>query len=71
MNTNKSLCPPLTPGDILALKGNPLAKKIELLKNSFSQTLEEWVYYNIVDRTKESYRFKNGKLINYNIEEVV
>jgi hypothetical protein len=36
MNSSKSTCPPLTTDDILILRGNPMAKRIEPLKKSFS-----------------------------------
>ena len=63
-------CPPLTPDDILALRGQPMAKIIEPLKGSFNPAMEEWIYYNIKEKSKEIYLFRNNKLMNYQRKEV-
>jgi hypothetical protein len=61
-----SKCPPLTPDDILILRGKPMAKKIE-----YNNSLEEWIYYNKRTNTCESYIFKNGQVVNWNTEKVI
>ena len=66
----KTAYPLLTPDDILTLRGNPMAKRVEPLKNSFNPAIEEWIYYNVPDKTKECYQFKNGKLAGYKTEQV-
>jgi len=58
-------CPPLTKDDIFALRGKPVAKKVETSGNDASFSLEEWIYYNIPINTKEHYFFKNGHLIGW------
>lgn len=69
MNTPIIKYTPLTAEDILALRGNPLAKKIEALKDSLNQTKEEWTYYNAWTDSMESYVFKDGELIAYKNNE--
>lgn len=59
-------CPPLTPEDILTLRGQPLAKMVTPSKH-ISQ--EEWIYYNPQENNKESYVFNNGKLVWYKSDE--
>jgi hypothetical protein len=71
MNNTKLTCPPLTPDDILTLRGNPMAKRIEPLKNSFTPAMEEWIYYNVKENVKEMYLFKNSKLIDYQTKEAI
>lgn len=71
MNNLKSTCPPLTPDNILALKGKPVAKMINPNNRKNALDFEEWIYYNVPDKTKECYRFKNGRLVNYKMEEAV
>jgi len=86
---SRNLCyPPLTPDDIFTLRGTPMAKRVEPLKNSFSggggfppdgqagvyggnPAIEEWVYYNVKEKIKEVYLFKNSKLMNYQTKEAV
>jgi len=68
MNNTKLTCPPLTPSDVLTLRGNPMAKRIELLKNSFNPAMEEWIYYHSHTNTKESYKFKDGFLVGWSKE---
>lgn len=58
-------CPPLTPDDIFTLRGNPMAKRIDPLKKSFTPAMEEWIYYNTKTKTKEHYSFKDGCLIGW------
>jgi hypothetical protein len=70
MNTAKLSYPPLTPDDIITLKGQPITKKISP-NRAVSATLEEWIYYNMINQTKERYIFKNNKLVNYRTEEAV
>jgi hypothetical protein len=65
MNSTKSAYPPLTPDDILTLRGQPVAKRIKPNNGSSS---EEWIYYNMNTNSKECYRFKNGKLAGYKTE---
>jgi len=60
-----SKCPPLTPDDILTLRGNPVSKRIEAKRNSSATKIEEWIYYNESAKIKESYSFKDGRLISY------
>jgi hypothetical protein len=60
-------CPPLTPDDIFTLRGEPMAKR----NNSSLMPVEEWIYYNVSNKTKECYRFKNGRLVNYKMEEAI
>jgi hypothetical protein len=71
MNSIKSTCPPLTPGDILTLRGQPVTKLVNPNNRKNALDLEEWVYYNMPDKTKECYRFNNGILVNYRVEEAV
>jgi hypothetical protein len=54
-------CPPLTTNDILTLRGQPMSKRNESLRNP----IEEWIYYNPRRNNKESYVFKKEKLIRY------
>lgn len=61
----KTSYPPLTPDDILTLRGDPVAKRIEPLKNSFNPAIEEWIYYRVNTNSKEHYVFKNGRLIEW------
>lgn len=69
MNNTKSNCPPLTQDEIIALRGQPVAKIIEPGRNDSTVNLEEWTYFNIQTNNKESYVFKNGKLIEYKNDE--
>lgn len=62
--------PPLTLDNILTLRGQPVTKMIETPYNA-SKEIEEWTYYNIRTKTKESYVFKSGYLIGYKKEIVV
>jgi len=57
--------PPLTPNDILTLRGKPKAKSI---KPNNGSSEEKWIYYNISKKNKESFIFKNGRLIGYNMD---
>lgn len=67
MSSVKLNYPPLTPDDILSLRGQPLSKR-----NKFSRKIvEEWIYYNAKDKIKEIYLFKNSKLMNYKTKEVI
>jgi hypothetical protein len=63
--------PPLTQDDISVLRGEPIAKKVGNIRNSPLVELEEWIYYNSRINVKESYCFKNGKLIKYKTQKVV
>jgi len=63
-----SNCPPLTPTDILIIKGKPMSKVIEPMRNSSVPKTEEWIYYN--NKSKESYLFKNGYFIGWNSKSV-
>lgn len=65
MKLKCNTCPLLTPNDILTLRGDPVAKRIEYGGNGSASALEEWTYYNTRTNTKESYVFKNGQLIGY------
>jgi len=58
-------CPPLTPDDILVLRGQPVTKRIEPSRNTPVPMLEEWIYYQKYTNTKEYYVFKNGRLIGW------
>jgi hypothetical protein len=60
--------PPLTPDDIHILRGQPLAKMIKSVNYA---PQEEWIYYNIKEKNKEIYIFKNRKLVSYknNLQE--
>lgn len=57
--------PPLTSDDILALKGQPMAKKV---KPNNGLTQEEWIYYRASINSKEHYIFKNGRLIEWSLK---
>jgi hypothetical protein len=59
---------PLTQDNILTLKGQPVTKVIKPNNRNNALDLEEWIYYNVPDKTKtkECYRFKNGRLVGYN-----
>jgi len=57
--------PLLTSDDIRTLKGEPMGKRFELIRNSPLEEIEEWIYYNMCDKSKECYLFRNGKLIKY------
>jgi len=70
MNNIKSTCPPLTPDDIFALRGQPVAKKIGPFRSSPARFVEEWVYYHIQTNSKEHYIFKNGRLTSWAKESV-
>jgi hypothetical protein len=47
-----------------------MGKRIERTDKTFIPTIEEWTYYNPVANTKEFYRFKRGKLVDYKTEVV-
>ena len=67
MSLAKLNYPPLSPEDILSMRGQPLSKR-----NEFSRkTVEEWIYYNAKEKIKEIYLFKNRKLIKYKIKEAI
>jgi hypothetical protein len=57
---DKTNCPPLTMDEIIALKGEPAAKRIELVHNS--SLVERWVYYQANTKKTELFLFKDGKL---------
>jgi len=61
-------CPPLTPEDILVLRGQPVTKKIAPANNSGIMEEEEWGYYNKGTVAKEYYLFNDGLLIGYKKE---
>jgi hypothetical protein len=63
-------CPPFTPDDVFALKGKPVAKRFESLKNPFFPLIEEWIYYHTGTNTKESYKFKSGYLVGWTKDEI-
>jgi hypothetical protein len=65
MNIAKLNCPPLTPDDILAIRGEPMAKQVEHDRVSSIPQSEEWSYYNTAQNIKEFYMFKNGHLVEY------
>lgn len=65
MKRNGNACPPLTPNDVIILRGEPMAKKIESVHNSHNEEIEEWTYYNTQTNIKEFYVFKDGQLIDY------
>jgi hypothetical protein len=71
MNTIKLNYPALSQDDILTLKGQPVTKMINPNQRKNALDLEEWIYYNMPNKTKECYRFKNGNLVNYRLEEAV
>lgn len=70
MNNTKPICPPLSPNDILNIRGQPVTKKIKSIRNSPLE-LEEWGYYNNRENTKELYMFKNGRLVKYKMEKAI
>ena len=59
--------PPLTPDDILTLRGQPVAKR----NDSFRKPIEEWIYYhdnyqnNRHAFVQESYLFRDGRLVSW------
>jgi len=55
----------LTTDDIITLRGKPVAKKVEELKNSSLFSSEEWIYYHLNTKEKERFVFKNGCLANW------
>jgi hypothetical protein len=69
--------PPLTLANIFTLKGEPVTKIVRTNNRSDTKPsgrknaldFEEWVYYNMPDKTKECYRFKNGTLVGYKNDE--
>ena len=65
MNSTKLNCPPLTPDDILTIKGKPAARITKLDKQTNLFRKEEWIYYNEHNKTKEHYFFRNGYLTNW------
>jgi len=71
MNTAKLIYPPLTQDNILILKGQPATKMIKPDNRKNVLHLEEWIYYNAKENNKESYVFKNGKLVNYNTKGII
>jgi hypothetical protein len=64
----KSVYPPLTPEDILTLRGQPMAKRIKSCQDYSIPAEEEWVYYEPNTNSKECYTFGNGKLVGYKTE---
>jgi len=60
--------PALTKKDILVLKGSPAAKMMKGYESFTSSQLEEWVYYNQVNNSKEHYLFKDEHLVNWEKE---
>jgi len=60
----------LTVKEILSLRGKPFAKMVGECQNWLSPHTEEWIYYNTITNTKESYVFKNENLIGYSTETV-
>lgn len=67
MKLQSNNCPPLTPDDILTLRGEPISKIIIPDHRLDSADLEKWIYHTHTN-TKESYLFKNGYLIGYKKE---
>lgn len=66
----KSQCnnyPPITPDDILTIRGDPVSKMIIPNHRLDSVSLEKWIYYTYKN-TKEFYLFKNGYLVGYEKE---
>lgn len=70
MNKIKANCLPFTSDDIITLRGQPIAKRVKPVKNSFLPLIEEWIYYQAQTNTKESYVFKNSRLINWRKEKI-
>jgi hypothetical protein len=67
MNNEKPNYPPLTQGEIFALKGHPVVKRIIPHKHTVPLS-EEWLYYNDNSKVMEYYIFKNEQLIGYKKE---
>jgi len=65
-----TMCPPLTPDNILTLRGQPATKLVSPNKCKDSIDTEEWIYYNELSKTKELYCFKNERLIGYKANEI-
>jgi len=65
MHNKKSASLPLTVDDIIHLRGEPVAKKINPSNNDVMRSLEEWIYYNVNVGEQECFSFKDGCLINW------
>lgn len=68
MSTIKANCPPLTPEEVFSLRGEPVAKRVQLTLRSSVPTKEEWIYYR--SNTKESYLFERGQLVEWTTESI-
>ncbi|MBI4833936.1 MAG: hypothetical protein HY811_03840 [Planctomycetes bacterium] len=68
-NRNNLSCPPLTPSDILTVKGKPSLKVIKPYKKQnvlVEQAEQEWIYVILNPmKSKEHYFFKGGYLVNW------
>jgi len=56
-------CPPLTPDDILTLRGKPVAKRVEPAADLSKQ--EEWIYISARTGTEEHYFFRDECLVGW------
>ena len=60
-------CPPFSPEEILSLRGQPVAKKIEQNRKA-AAPVEEWVYLSGNSHRKECYFFINNHLVGWSEE---
>jgi len=68
MNMTKPSCPPLTPDDILTLRGKPLGKWVGPTKDSnlrIERRTQKWIYVSLHTNIEEHYFFKNGYLTGW------
>jgi len=65
MSKTKALFLPLTADDVMHLRGEPVAKKINPPNNKAIRSFEEWIYYNVNAKEQECFAFKDGTLINW------
>jgi len=68
MNKTASACPPLTPSDIVTLRGKPMVKLIKPTHNRNwrpEQQEQEWVYPSVDSTNEEHYFFKDGYLVSW------
>ena len=68
MNMTKPSCPPLTPDDILTLRGKPMVKWIEPAKDlrlPMERRAQKWIYASLHTNTEEHYLFKDGYLAGW------
>ncbi|MBI4833919.1 MAG: hypothetical protein HY811_03755 [Planctomycetes bacterium] len=70
VETKNPVCPPLTTGDIVTLRGKPMVKIIKPGNKNAGRELrltqkEEWVYLSIQDNSNEHYFFDGEHLVGW------